>query len=130
MVHLSTKAASGEKSNVQDETSDLVQALLVVDEAISKSQGETHRRILHSYTEAQVYAAGLRSKNAKPSARVKACFTRYRAYKEADDVAAIGWLLVAAYERIAQKNLPAWQMLEALADHAAKKLAAGHRTLN
>jgi len=115
---------------VSDETGDIVQALLLVDEAITKSQGDTRRLIVESYTDAQAYALGLVVERKKPLARVKACFERYKLYKDSDDVAAIGWLLVAAQERIAQKDLPLWQMLESIANRAAGKLATSHHTLN
>lgn len=115
---------------MSDETSDLIQALLVVDEAITKSQGDTRRLIVESYADAQAYVLALTAERCKPAARVKACFARYKTFKEADDVAAMGWLLVAAQERIAEKNLPAWPMLDTIAARAARKLATSQPTLN
>ena len=115
---------------MSDETSDLVQALLVVDEAITRSRGDTRRLIVESYADAQACVLALTAERRPPAARVKACFARYKVFKDADDVAAIGWLLTAAQERIAQKNLPAWPMLDMIAGRAARKLTVSRHTLN
>jgi hypothetical protein len=101
-----------------NETHDLLQALLIADEAISKSRGHVRQRIVTAYNEAQIFAA----KQGKPTMRAKACFAQYKIYKNADDVAAIGWLLVAARERIAEKNLIGWQLLKSIAERSEKTL--------
>lgn len=115
---------------MHDETHDLMQALLLVSEAISKSRGGVRLRILAGYTDAQAMVARLTRKKHAAPARVKVCFKRYKIYKDIDDVASMGWLLAAVQERLGENNLAGSKALKVVADKVEKELSRPQQLLH
>lgn len=59
-----------------------------------------------------------------------ACFHRSDAYKAADDIACVGWILTAIEVRVNEKNLPEWQKLRKIVNDAIKLLSPDEPTVH
>lgn len=107
---------------MHDEATDLMKTLMQTVGIIAGSTKADRRRIAEAYGEAQVLVAGIAPGDSSARPRIIACFERVNACKAAGDVAAAGWMLTALQERIAEKDLDAWQALKIVADKAAALL--------
>lgn len=58
--------------------------------------------------------------SARP--RIVACLERFRVHKNAEDVAAAGWMLKAVQERVAESNLEGWRQLRKIINSAVREL--------
>lgn len=112
-----------------DETAELLDTLLYTVKVIVTSGVEDKQRIANAYQDARSLVAtiGLDDEgSARP--RILACFERFNAYKEADDVAAAGWMLTAIQERVAACDLYGWRQLRKIIKNAVRELPKPGKT--
>ena len=115
---------------MNDETEHLAKTLVWTCGMILQSGPEDRQRIAAAYQEAQETVAGIEKDNGDARPRIIACFERSDAYRMADDVACVGWILTALQERVNERNLRAWRKLRKVIDNAVKLLPLADPTLH
>lgn len=116
---------------MHDESKDLMNSLIETVGIINHHQGHEREQIAEAYADAQALITTIgpdEEGSARP--RIVACIEHYRTCRAAGDVAAMGWMLTALQERIAEKDLAGWDIMEAIADKAAKQLPVPRSRVN
>lgn len=111
-----------------DEAADLLETLFDTLKIIAMSDELDRQRIANARHDAACLVATIAKEEGSARSRIVACFERFAAYKEAGDVNAAGWMLMAIEERIAERDLPGWRKLRTLANMAARALPRPEKT--
>ena len=107
---------------MRNETEHLSETLVWVSGMVLQSGPENRQRIALAYQEAQELVAGIPRNNGDARPRIVACFERSDAYRAADDVACVGWILTAIQERVNERNLPARRKLRKVINNTVRLL--------
>lgn len=97
---------------------------------VLQSGPEDRQRIAAAYQEAQELVAGIPKDNGDARPRIVACFERSDAYREAENIACVGWMLTAIQERVNERNLPDWRKLRKVVNSTVKLLPFSKPTLH
>lgn len=100
----------------------MMEALVHALTTIATSDTPDRQRIANARHDAERFAATIRQEAGSARPGILACLGRYEAYKAAGDVNAIGWMLAAIEQRIAEQDLPDWRRLRTVANMAARAL--------
>ena len=95
------------------EAAELLKELVMLDARIAAQDEQERRRISAANLDAVmlVYAMIHEDEDAE-QARIDACMERVRAYSDAGDVAAHGWMLAAIDERISTRQHGPWAAVQ------------------
>ena len=115
---------------MKDETDHLSDALVWACGMVLQSGTEDRQGIASAYQEAQETVAGIEKDNGDARPRIIACFKRSDAYREADDIACVDWILTALQERVNERNLRDWRKLRKVVNNAVKLLPLTGPTLH
>ncbi len=107
---------------VPDETADLLMALLYSVRTIVESGAQGKRQIAKAYQEARALVATIDRDRGSARPRIEACLKHFNIHKNADDQAAVGWMLAAIQERVSERNLYGWRRLKEIVDTAVNEL--------
>ena len=108
---------------MNDETQALSKTLIWTVGMIAQSGPEDLERISSAYREAQELVAGIPKDNGDARPRIITCFARSDAYRAADDIACVGWILTAIQERVNERDLPDWRKLRKIVNNSANMLS-------
>ncbi|TKB05766.1 MAG: hypothetical protein E5V75_35445 [Mesorhizobium sp.] len=86
----------------------LSKTLVWAADAVLQSGLEDRQRIAFPYQEAQELVAGIPKHNGDARPRIVACFARSDACRAAEDIACVGWILMALQERTEEEDPPGW----------------------
>lgn len=112
-----------------DETADFLNTLIFTVNVIALSAPDDKQRIANAYQDAHTLAASIGLDDERSArTRIVACLERFQAYKDAGDVAAVGWMLMALQERIGERDLVGWRILRKIAKDAARALPPPGKT--
>ena len=115
---------------MKDETAHLSETLVWTCGMVLQSGTEDRQRIALAYQEAQELVAGIEKDNGNARPRIVACFERSDAYRAAEDVACVGWILTAIQERVNERNLRDWRKLRKVINNTVKLLPLSEPTLH
>ncbi len=118
------------KHSAQEETEHLSETLVWACGMILQAEPDDRQRIAHAYHEAQELVAGIPLDDGDARPRIETCFKRSDAYRAADDVACVGWILTAIQERVNERNLPGWPKLRKVVKEARKLLPLDRPTVH
>ena len=94
---------------MNDETVDLSRALVGLGNTILQSSADSRRRIAQAYQEARLRVAAIPLDNSDAHPQIIACFGQSDLYREANDIAFVGWILLAMEIRVNEQNLRDWR---------------------
>ena len=97
---------------------------------VLQSDPEDRQRIASAYQEAQQLVATIPTDNGDARPRIVACFERSDAYRAADNIACVGWILMAIQERVNERNLLDWRKLRKVVNNTVKLLPLSKSTLH
>lgn len=97
---------------------------------ITHSGPEDRQRIALAHSQAQELVASVPKDNGDAWPRIVACFERSDAYKAADDIACVGWLLTGMQERVNERDLPDWRKLRKIIKNTVKMLTPPKPTIH
>lgn len=115
---------------MNDETEAMSKTLAWTLGMIAQSGPEERERIALAYQEAQELVAGIPKDKGDARPRIVACFGRSDAYRAAEDIACVGWILTAIQERVNERNLPDWRKLRKVINNAVKLLPVSRPTVH
>ncbi len=107
---------------IPEETADLLMALLFALRNIVESGVQGKQRTARAYHDARSLIATIDRDPGSARPRVEACLRHFNLYKNADNAAAAGWVLVAIQERVSERDLYGWRRLGEIADAAVHEL--------
>lgn len=97
------------------EAAELLKELFMLDARIAAHDAREKRRISSARLDAiMLVDAMIWEDEDAEQARIDACMERVRAYSDADDVAAHGWMLMAIRERLGMRNYGLWAIVRML----------------
>lgn len=108
---------------MHEEAKALTKTLVWTVGMITQSTPESRERMALAYREAQELVSNIPKENGSARPRIKACFARSDAYRAADDVACVGWILTAIQERVNEGDLPDWRSMRKVVKQSVKMLA-------
>lgn len=115
---------------ITDETEHLTKTLAWTVAMIGQSGPDDRKRIASAYREARELVAGIPKDNGDARPRITACFARSDAYRAANDIACVGWILTAIQERVNERDLPDWRKLRKVVNVSVKMLPMTKLTLH
>lgn len=115
---------------MNDETEAMSNTLIWTVGMVTQSGPEDRQRIALAYQEAQELVASIEKDNGDARPRIVACFQRSDAYRAADDIACVGWILTAIQERVNERNLPDWRKLRKVVNNTVKMLPLSNPTVH
>lgn len=115
---------------MKNETENLANTLSWTCGMVLQSSPDDRQRIASAYQEAQQFVATISPDNGNMRPRIVACFERSDAYRAADDIACVGWILTAIQERVNERNLPDWRKLRKVINNTVKLLPLSESTLH
>jgi hypothetical protein len=115
---------------MKNETEHLANTLTWTCGMVLQSGPDDRQRIAAAYREAQQFVAMIPANNGDARPRIVACFERSDAYRAADDIACVGWILTAIQERVNERNLPDWRKLRKVINNTVKLLPLPESTLH
>ncbi|TRB17085.1 hypothetical protein [Rhizobium rhizogenes] len=113
-----------------DETEALSKTLLWTTGMVLQSNPEDRQRLALAYQEALEPPVGIPKDNGDASPRIMACFERSDAYRAANDIACVGWTLMALQERVNERNLRDWRKIRKVIIHTVNLLPLPKPTLH
>jgi hypothetical protein len=96
---------------MNDETVDLSRALVGIGNTILESSADTRERIAQAYQEARLQVATIALDNGDARPKIIARFGQSDRHQEANDIAFVGWILLAIAIRVNEQNLRDWEKL-------------------
>ncbi|NTF65798.1 hypothetical protein [Rhizobium rhizogenes] len=105
-----------------DETEALSKTFLWTSGMVLQSNPEDRQRIALAYHEALELVVGIPKDNGDASPRIMACFERSDAYRAGNDVACVGWTLMALQEWVNERNLRDWRKIRKVIIHTVNLL--------
>jgi hypothetical protein len=105
-----------------DETEALSKTLLWTTGMVLQSNTEDRQRIALAYQEALELVVCIPKDNGDANPRIMACFERSDAYRADNDIACVGWTLMALQERVNERNLRDWRKIRKVIVHTVKLL--------
>jgi len=113
-----------------DETEALSKTLLWTSGMVLQSNPEDRQRIALAYQEALELVVSIPKDNGDASPRIVACFERSNAYRAANDIACVGWILMALQERVNERNLRDWQKIRKVINQTVNLLPLPKSTVH
>lgn len=90
---------------MNDETVDLSKKIVQIGASILNSYADDRLRIAQAYREARLRVATIPLDNGDARPKITACFGQSDFYREANDIAFGGWILMAMEIRVNEQNL-------------------------
>ena len=115
---------------MKDETANLSETLVWTCGMVLQSGPDDRQRIAAAYQKAQQFVAMIPADNGNARPRIVACFERSDAYREAENIACVGWMLTAIQERVNERNLHGWRKLRKVINNTVKLLPLPEPTLH
>lgn len=97
---------------MRDETNDLMKTLVWTISLIADGDLEQKQRISRAYLDAQDFIATIDIADGSARPRIVACLERFETYKAAEDVEAAGWMLMAIQQRVEERDLRDWEVMD------------------
>ncbi|WP_426122468.1 hypothetical protein [Pararhizobium sp. PWRC1-1] len=116
--------------SADDETNHLLETLIFSLNVIVRSNPGDRQRISEAYFIAKTFAASIPLSAGSPRPRIVACLRKFQEHKEAEEIEAAGWMLMAIQERIGEKNMPEWEKMKLIADKAVGLLSPPMRSVH
>ncbi|MCW0001815.1 hypothetical protein OE766_26730 [Pararhizobium sp. YC-54] len=107
---------------MQNESEQLSKTLAWTCGMILQSGPDDLRRIVLAYGQAQDLVANIAKDDGDARPRIVACFERSDSYRAKNDIACVGWILMAIQERVNEHKLPDWRKLRKVLDKTMKLL--------
>ena len=115
---------------MNDETKAISKTLQWTIGMIMQSEPRNIERISLAYQEACVLVGSIPKDNGDARPRIVACFGKADLYRAVDDVASVGWILMAIQERVNEQTLRHWRQLSTVVENTVKMLPLSRPTVH
>jgi hypothetical protein len=119
-----------QSTHMKNETEHLSNTLAWACGMVLQGSPEDRQRVASAYQEAQELIAGIPKDNGDVRPRIVACFKRSDAYRTANDISCVGWILAAVQERVNERDVPDWRKLRKVVDSTVKILPLSGPTMH
>jgi hypothetical protein len=115
---------------MNDETVDLSHAIIGIGNTILQSNADDRLRIAKAYHEAHLRVATIPLDNGDARPKIIACFLQSDLHQDANDIAFVGWILLAMEIRVNEQNLRDWEKLSDVVHQLVGLLPVGELTVH
>lgn len=115
---------------MNDETVDISLTLVQTGNLILRSRPGERRRIAQAYREARLLVATIPIHSGDARPQIIACFGQSDLHREENDIAFVGWMLMAMEIRVKEQNLRDWEKLRDVVRQLVDLLTAEELTVH